>query len=132
MKTMVAEEKNILDEISSRLDMAEEKYLKKIAKELENIAKETIQNEIERKKMDTNRAQSISGLWDNVKQAHLCITGGPKGEKRRGTGKVFEKNNVQKCPKLDEVCKVTYPNSSTNPATESQHEENNVRALGTQ
>lgn len=29
MKTMVAEEKNILDEISSRLDMAEEKHLKK-------------------------------------------------------------------------------------------------------
>lgn len=51
MKTLVAKEKNAFNEIRSRRDMVEEKILeKKIANELEYIAKETIQNETEGKR----------------------------------------------------------------------------------
>ena len=73
MKTMVAEEKNIRDEISSRLDTAEEKILEKIAKELGDIAKETIQNETERRKMDKNTSRAQSVVCGPMSSSLVCV-----------------------------------------------------------
>lgn len=72
----MSEEKNILDESSSRLDTAEERI-----SELEYIAKETIQSETE-KKSDKKNEQSTTELWGNFKQPPICIIGALKEEKQ--------------------------------------------------
>lgn len=53
--------------INGRLDTAEKKN-----SELEDVAIETIQNEIQKREW---KKQNISELWDNFKQPNVSITG---------------------------------------------------------
>ena len=75
MKTLVAKEKNTFNEIRSRRDMVEEKILeKKISNELEYIAKETIQNETERKRDGlTHTSQTVPSVVCGAVSSNLVF-----------------------------------------------------------
>lgn len=105
MKTTTSE-KNILDEVSGILDIAEEKNLKEIPKW---------------QKEKTKKWQSIPDLWDSFRPLYACIIGVPEREERMNRNTI-SKNNVQKCPKFGENCKITSPSSPTNWSTKKQEE----------
>lgn len=71
----MSEMKNVLDEINSRLDMAEEQ-IKESKDSIRNYQSETQRGE-------TNKEQSISELQENFKQPDTHVIEGPKKKEGR-------------------------------------------------
>ena len=46
---------------------------------------------------------NIRYLWDNIKQANLCIIGIPEGKEEKGIENVFEEMMSEKFPNLKET-----------------------------
>lgn len=80
MKTIMSERKNKLDEINSRLDIAEEKI-----SDFKGIAIEIIQTQTAKNKR--MKSERISRLWDNFKRCTIHLIGGPEEDRTGRTEK---------------------------------------------
>lgn len=67
----ISEMKNTLNEISNRLDTAEEKI-----SEHKEIAVETATKPRKKKRLGEKKEQFLSTMWDNIKQSNMCFIGG--------------------------------------------------------
>ena len=96
---------------------------------MENIAIEGTEYEtLEEKWLEKKNEQSISNLWNNIKQSSICVIKVTKGkESKRKDRKIFQEINGQKFSKFDETCKPT-DGSSVNPK-QKRHEENHSKVL---
>lgn len=78
----MSERKNKLDEINSRLDIAEEKI-----SDFKGIAIEIIQTQTAKNKNKRVKSERISRLWDNFKRCSIHLIGGPEEDRTRRTEK---------------------------------------------
>ena len=75
---------NTLEGINSRTVEAEEQINGLKARMVEITATE----ENEQKRMTRNE-DSLTGLWNNIKQTNICILGGPRRRREKGPDKLF-------------------------------------------
>ena len=94
---IIAEFKNSLEGINSRISEAEKRISELEYKNVEITPKE--QNKLKRMK---RTEESLRALWDNVKCTTLQIIRVPKEEeKKKGYEKIFEQIIVEKYPNME-------------------------------
>ena len=82
--------------MNSRMNNAEERI-----RDLEDRIMEITQSKQQRENQMQKKESNIRDLWDNIKNANLCITGIPEGEEReKGIENVFEEIMAEKFPDL--------------------------------
>lgn len=86
--------KNSPDGFSGKLEMAGETVSK-----LEDSSAETIQCEEQWEKGLKENKQSLTDLWENIKNSNVYVIGVPEGQKKWDT-KNIGKNKTPKPPKL--------------------------------
>uniref|UniRef100_A0A8D1FB13 L1 transposable element RRM domain-containing protein n=1 Tax=Sus scrofa TaxID=9823 RepID=A0A8D1FB13_PIG len=82
--------------MKSTMNNAEE-----LISDLEDRIKEITQSGQQTENQIKKHGSNIRDLWDNIKQANLCIIGIPKGEeKEKGIEKIFEEITSENFPNL--------------------------------
>lgn len=59
-----------------------------------------MQSEDQREKIIKKSQESLRELWDTIKHTNLCITGVPKGKKRKTQKKIFKEVIAENLPNL--------------------------------
>ena len=88
-----------LKAVKSRMNNAEER-ISDLEDRIMEITQSGQQTENQMKKHESN----IRDLWDNIKQANLCIIGIPEGkEKEKGIENIFEEIMAENFPNLKDT-----------------------------
>ena len=96
MNNTIAEMKNTLEGINSKISESEEQ-----TSELEDRMLEITAMEQNKEKRMKRNEESLKDLWDNIKCTHICIIGVTEGEEReKGPEKKFEGIIAENFPKM--------------------------------
>ena len=76
--------KNAQERINSRITEAGEW----LGDREDRMVEITATEENEQKRMTRNE-DSLTGLWNNIKQTNICILGGPRRRREKGPDKIF-------------------------------------------
>ena len=72
--------------------------------DVEDKIMEIIQSEQQTENQVKKHESNIRDLWDNIKQANLCIIGIPEGkEEEKGIGNIFEEIMAENFPNLKDT-----------------------------